>query len=125
MASKDCGDCEFESKTRVWFLYPCYSCLSQKDKPHWKKKPELETKSEDNMKNEKLIMNWEDKVTIYGLPIAGETYKCTLRNFHTHEILVGKLVCAGEDDCLWRTVDDLSEINEYVWDVISWEGILT
>ncbi len=64
-------------------------------------------------------MTWEDNVKIYGEPVKGKVYSCTLRQCFSKQIVKEKLVWVGEDDVGFRTADDNSEIS-YNWDVIEW-----
>jgi hypothetical protein len=65
-------------------------------------------------------MKWQDKVNKFGSPQAGVIYQCEVQNYNSKTIQTINLICINEDDCLWRTCDDNSEIDEYNWDVISW-----
>lgn len=66
-------------------------------------------------------MTWKEKEQKFGTPIAGKKYICELQHFLSKKIETHILVCVEEDDCLWRTADDMSEVDEWNWDVISWE----
>lgn len=68
-------------------------------------------------------MTWEEKEVKYGKPVAGKTYRCELQHFGSKRVVVQNLRCVKEDDCLWRTLDNNSEIDEWNWDIISWEVI--
>lgn len=68
-------------------------------------------------------MTWEEKEKKYGKPLAGKVYMCEMQHFSTKKVVRQALRAVEEDDCLWRTLDDNSEIDEWNWDVISWEEI--
>ena len=68
-------------------------------------------------------MTWEEKVKKHGTPKPGKTYMCQIQSFGTKRVVSQTLRCVKEDDVLWRTLDDNSEIDEWNWDVISWEEI--
>ena len=68
-------------------------------------------------------MTWEEKEEKYGKPKKGKTYRCEVQHFGTKKVLVQNLVAVKEDDVMWRTLDDHSEIDEWNWDVISWVEI--
>ncbi len=53
------------------------------------------------------------------LPEVGEVVQGLLRNDHNGHCCEHELVRVEEDDCLWRTADDHSEIS-YSWTVIAW-----
>lgn len=67
-------------------------------------------------------MIWKYKSEKFGYPIMGNKYTCTLKHYETGKLETHDLIAIDEDDVMWRTVDDLSEINEYAWEVIYWES---
>lgn len=68
-------------------------------------------------------LTWDEKVKKFGQPIFGKTYNCKIKNYHSGKIVNFVLKAVDEDDCLWRTADDNSEVDEWNWDVIEWIAI--
>jgi hypothetical protein len=54
------------------------------------------------------------------MPKIGVPVLCKIRNFNCGEIQEHKLIHVKEDDVVWRTADDHSELNEWNWDVEEW-----
>lgn len=69
-------------------------------------------------------MTWEEKVKKFGKPKYGRTYMCEIQNYKTKKVIRQALRAVKEDDVLWRTLDDNSEVDEWNWDIISWEEIV-
>lgn len=53
------------------------------------------------------------------LPPFGEVVSCVLQS-HSGKEVEADLIHVDEDDCVWRTADDSSEIDEWNWDVVAW-----
>lgn len=53
------------------------------------------------------------------LPEAGQVVSAKIQHWRTKGIKECKLVYVNEDDCSWRTEDDLSEL-DYNWNVVVW-----
>lgn len=55
-------------------------------------------------------------------PEINRPVKVILQHWYTKGTRTAELIYVAEDDCNWRTIDDLSELS-YDWKVISWEYI--
>ena len=56
------------------------------------------------------------------MPGIGVAVRCQLKGCWSGKIVEYDLIHVQEDDCSWRTADDLSEVS-YDFDVISWKPI--
>ena len=65
-------------------------------------------------------MKWSDKVAIYGEPIYEQAYVCIVKHYCTGSEQNVELIAVDEEDHLWVTADDRSELDEWNWNVISW-----
>lgn len=52
-------------------------------------------------------------------PEPNKTVTATLKS-DGGKIVTADLIHVNEDDVTWRTADDLTELNEMNWDVVSW-----
>lgn len=52
-------------------------------------------------------------------PEAGTKVVAIIEHFHTKSQRVYGLVAVDEDDCIWRTEDDNSEL-AHEWNVVAW-----
>lgn len=69
-------------------------------------------------------LTWEQKVEKFGEPKKGHKYMCKVQHYHTKKIVDVELIVTEEDDNLWRTTDDNSEIDEMNWNIIEWIEVI-
>lgn len=66
-------------------------------------------------------MSWQELVKKNGgEPIVGQIYNCVIQGCVSGKKQNIELLCVDEDDNLWRTTDDHSELSN-AWDVIEWK----